>query len=287
MELKMRKPEWLRIKVQGGRNKSEVEDLLRKLSLHTVCEEANCPNLMECFGRKTATFLILGKNCTRHCTFCNVEKGVPENADPAEPHKIADAVNTLGLKHVVITSVTRDDLSDGGAGHFAFVIHELKKNNPDVVVEVLIPDFQGDESSLIKVTESAPDIINHNVETVPSLYEVVRPEADYNRSLQLLRNIKIYGKGIYSKSGIMLGLGEKENEVIEVMEDLRKAGCDFLTIGQYLAPSQKHHPVVEYVHPSIFLKYKTTAFDMGFKFAASGPFVRSSYNAESLFSCIK
>ena len=286
-EYDMPKPEWLRIKIQGGQNMSGVEKLLEKLSLHTVCQEAKCPNMMECFGRKTATFLILGKVCTRNCAFCNIDKGQVEPVDIDEPVKIAEAVKELGLKHVVITSVTRDDLDDGGAGHFAGVINEVRKRIPSVVIEVLIPDFQGDVMPLKKVIEASPDIINHNIETVPSLYHRIRPQADYLRSLELLKNVKLHSDGIYSKSGIMLGLGETENEVLDTLKDLRNHECDFVTIGQYLAPSKKHLPVTEYVHPSVFEKYKIAAMELGFRFAASSPFVRSSYNAGNLFSEIK
>jgi len=274
------KPDWLRVRVKADQNTTEVVELLSKLSLHTVCEEANCPNLNECFGRKTATFMILGKVCTRNCTFCNVIKGNAEAVDAEEPLKVAQAVNKLGLKHVVITSVTRDDLSDGGAGHFANVIEEIKKLDHKVVVEVLIPDFEGKLDALKKVICAKPEIINHNIETVPRLYGTVRPMAVYKRSLELIRNVKSIDESIYTKSGIMLGLGEKEDEVVEVFKDLRDYGCDLLTIGQYLAPSKNHHPVIEYVHPDMFEKYKRIALEMGFKFVASAPLVRSSYMAD-------
>lgn len=275
-----RKPDWLRIRIQDGKNKAEVEKMLARLSLHTVCEEANCPNLMECYNRKTATFMILGKVCTRNCTFCNVEKGLTQTVDPDEPLHVAQAVQELGLKHVVITSVTRDDLPDGGAGHYADVIREIRGLETDVVIEVLIPDFQGSRLSLIKVVEAKPDIINHNVETVPRLYPEVRPQAVYDRSLTLLEEVKTMDPDILTKSGIMVGLGETEDEVIRTLQDLREHGCDILTIGQYLAPSQRHHPIVEYIHPDIFEKYKKISEEMGFKYTASGPLVRSSYMAD-------
>jgi lipoic acid synthetase len=274
------KPEWLRIRVQSGGNYSEVENILKDLSLNTVCEEANCPNKMECFNRKTATFMILGRICTRNCTFCNVEKNKPQPVDEDEPIHVAKAVNALNLHHVVITSVTRDDLPDGGADHFARVINEIKKLDKKVTVEVLIPDFKGSIEALNKVADAMPEVINHNVETVPRLYPSVRPMAVYKRSLKLLDNVKNRNSKIFTKSGIMLGLGENKEEVIEVLKDLRDVDCDFLTIGQYLAPSKKHHPVIEYVHPDIFEEYENKAYELGFKYVASGPLVRSSYLAE-------
>lgn len=281
-----KKPDWLKIKIQRGQELSQVEELLKRLSLHTVCEEANCPNLMECFNRKTATFMILGKVCTRNCTFCNVTKGQTEPLDPEEPAHVAQAVKELNLKHVVITSVTRDDLQDGGAGHFSKVIGKIKELDKKVVVEVLIPDFQGDSTALSKVVKAKPEIINHNVETVPVLYPSIRPMAVYERSLELLRNVKAMDSNILTKSGIMLGLGEKEQEVVEVLRDLREADCDLLTIGQYLSPSKHHHTVVEYVHPEIFEKYRELGMELGFKHVASSPLVRSSYHADKVFDCM-
>jgi len=280
--LNERKPEWLRIKVRGGQNNAYVENMLERFNLNTVCEEANCPNRMECFGRNTATFMILGNNCTRNCTFCNVTKKKPEPVNQDEPLNISRAVRELGLAHVVITSVTRDDLPDGGAGHFYNVIRSIKENNLDVTVEVLIPDFKGSLESLRTVIEAKPDIINHNVETVPRLYPEVRPMAVYERSLELLERVKKIDEGIYTKSGIMVGLGEKKEEVLAVFDDLRKAGCDFLTIGQYLAPSKKHHPVVEYIHLDVFREYKEIALEKGFLNVASAPLVRSSYDAAKM-----
>jgi lipoic acid synthetase len=281
------KPDWLKVRVHSGQPKNEVVELLNRLSLHTVCEEANCPNLSECFGRKTATFIILGKVCTRNCTFCNVSKGRVEPVDPAEPLHLAQAVKELELKHVVVTSVTRDDLNDGGAGHFAQVIAAVRELSPEVVVEVLIPDFQGDAAALEQVVAAAPAIINHNVETVPRLYPEVRPLADYRRSLTLIRRVKDFERGIYTKSGIMVGLGETPAEVVRVLEELRENGCDFLTVGQYLAPSKKHHPVVEYVHPDQFKQYRKMALELGFAYVASGPLVRSSYMAEEALQRMK
>lgn len=278
-----RKPEWLRVKIRGGEISGDVNEILEKYSLNTVCTEANCPNRMECYNKRTATFMILGKNCTRNCTFCNVTKEKPEVVDANEPVNVAKAVEKLNLKHSVITSVTRDDLEDGGAAHFAEVVKEIRKLNKGVTIEVLIPDFKGDKQSLKKVVDVKPDVINHNVETAPSLYKEVRPMAIYERSLELLANVKNMDDSILTKSGFMLGLGENEEDILGVLKDLREVKCDIVTIGQYLAPSSKHHPVVEYIHPDVFEKYKTIALDMGFKYVSSGPLVRSSYYAEEVF----
>ena len=274
------KPDWLKIKVEGGENRKQVEEILNRLALHTVCEEANCPNLMECFCKKTATFMILGNVCTRKCTFCNVMKGSAVPIDPNEPSNIASAVKELGLKHVVITSVTRDDLPDGGSGHFANVIRAIRAIDRQVTIEVLIPDFLGCLGSLKEVITAKPDIINHNVETIPRLYPSVRPMAVYSRSLELLKNVKEIDPSILTKSGIMVGLGEEQDEVIEVFRDLRMNRCDMLTVGQYLAPSKNHHPVVEYVHPEVFDQYKQIGEEIGFYHVASAPLVRSSYMAD-------
>ncbi len=279
------KPDWLKIRVRATKEMNEVEEILKKLSLHTVCEEANCPNRMECFSRRTATFMVLGRVCTRNCAFCNVEKigprhRYPDPVDENEPYSVAKAVNELRLKHAVITSVTRDDLTDGGAEHFAATIKEIQKLENKVNVEVLIPDFKGKWSALLKVVEARPEIINHNVETVPQLYPSVRPMAKYERSLELLKNVKLMNPFIYTKSGIMLGLGETKEDVLKVFEDLRMVSCDFITIGQYLQPSKMHHPVVEYIHPDIFEEYGNICRKMGFSYAASGPLVRSSYHAD-------
>lgn len=274
------KPEWLRVKAHSISGLETVENMLKELHLNTVCDEAACPNRGECFGRKTATFMILGSVCTRQCTFCNVSKGKSQQVDENEPKNVAQAVKALSLKHTVITSVTRDDLPDGGAGHFVKVINAIRDTTPGVTIEVLIPDFQGDEDALKKVVDAHPDIINHNIETVPTLYKEVRPQADYQRSLDVLENVKRMDRTINTKSGIMLGLGEKEEQVLSVLRDLREVDCDFLTIGQYLAPSAKHHPIVEYIHPDQFKAYEKEAYQMGFLYVASGPLVRSSYMAE-------
>lgn len=281
MELK-RKPEWLRIDLNKGRSLDYVKEILRRFSLNTVCEEANCPNRMECFSKKTATFMILGSQCTRNCRFCNVSHGVPQTVDPEEPKKVAKAAAELGLKHVVITSVTRDDLPDGGAKHFSGVIRAIKALDGSMAVEVLIPDFRGSLAALETVVRAKPEILNHNIETIPRLYPEVRPAALYDRSLELLARVKSLDAGIFTKSGIMVGLGEKEEEVIDVFRDLRSAGCDFLTVGQYLAPSSAHHPVAEYVPPEIFNMYREKALSLGFSFVASAPLVRSSYNAAEM-----
>lgn len=280
-----RKPEWLRVKLQGAEKTHEVKEMLNRLSLHTVCQEANCPNLIECFGRRTATFMILGSICTRNCTFCNVTKGNTQAVDPEEPNNVLKAVQELGLKHAVITSVTRDDLPDGGAAHFAEVIQKLRQT--EVIVEVLIPDLQGSREALATILSAKPHILNHNIETVPRLYPTVRPKASYARSLEVLKNSKELDASIFTKSGIMVGLGEQEEEVVAVLCDLRAVDVDILTIGQYLAPSDKHHPIIEYIHPDLFKKYKDIAYEMGFKYVASNPLVRSSYHAADVSEVIK
>ena len=281
MEVK-RKPEWLRIDLNKGRSLDYVKEILERFSLNTVCEEANCPNRMECFSKKTATFMILGSQCSRNCRFCNVTHAEPQPVDSNEPLNVAKASVELGLKHVVITSVTRDDLPDGGAKHFSKVIKAIKTLKNDMVVEVLIPDLRGSYEALETIVKSKPEILNHNVETVPRLYPEVRPEALYGRSLELLKRVKAIDSNVLTKSGIMVGLGEKEEEVIVVFKDLRSVGCDFLTIGQYLAPSARHYPVVDYVTPDTFKKYKEIALNLGFSFVASAPLVRSSYNAAEM-----
>ncbi len=273
-----RKPEWLKKKMDPAAV-MEMEGMLRSLNLHTVCEGANCPNRGECFKNRTATFMILGDVCTRNCRFCAVCKGQPTPVDPTEPENIATAAQQLGLRHTVITSVTRDDLPDGGAAHFAECIRALKERMPDSTVEVLIPDFCGSLAALQTVMDARPEIINHNIETVPRLYPTVRPMAKYERSLELLERVKRLGGGIYSKTGIMVGLGETEDEVLAVMDDLIAVGCDILTIGQYLQPSREHIAIAEFIHPDQFEKYRRSGLEKGFKYVASGPFVRSSYNA--------
>jgi lipoic acid synthetase len=278
-----KKPDWLKIKSYSNDARDELERLLAGLSLHTVCEAANCPNMIECYCGKTAAFMILGSRCTRNCAFCDVRKGNPEPVDSSEPEKLAKAVRELNLAHVVVTSVTRDDLPDGGASHFAAVIAALRDRCPGVRVEVLTPDFQGNLDALATVVRAKPDVLNHNIETVPRLYAKVRPMADYARSIDFLANAKRLDPSILTKSGLMLGLGEEAGEVLDTLRDLRNAGCDFLTIGQYLPPSKLHYPLVEYVRPSTFELFRQTGLGMGFSHVASGPLVRSSYRADRAF----
>lgn len=278
----VRKPEWIRTKVQGGSVSNEVKSIVEDLSLNTVCDEANCPNRMECFERGTATFMILGSNCTRNCTFCNVTREKPDPVSESEPEKVGEAVAKLGLKHAVITSVTRDDLEDQGANQFRRVVEEIRKASPEVSIELLIPDMQGDEDLIDIIINSEPDILNHNVETVPALYDKVRPMAIFDRSIELLNYVKKKKPHMRTKSGIMLGLGETREQVIEVLERLREVDCDMLTLGQYLQPSTSHIPVVEYIRPEEFEEYREIAEGMGFKRVASAPLVRSSYYAEDL-----
>lgn len=275
-----KRPEWLKVRYKESPNRKFVEQTINNLSLNTVCAEANCPNYIECFNRKTATFMILGTNCTRNCQFCNVATGVPDPVDYNEPKNVANAVIELGLKYVVITSVTRDDLDDGGATHFAKVIQEIKKINPSINIEVLIPDFKGDIKSLQTVVDATPAVIGHNIETIPRLYKTVLPNSMYERSLNVIENIKQLNPNIKSKTGLMLGLGEKKEEVLEVFEDLRNIDCDILTLGQYFSPSKNHYPLVEYIHPKQFNEYKQIALDMGFSFVVAAPFVRSSFHAD-------
>lgn len=280
-------PPWSRKKYNIG-ELAKVKAGLRELGLHTVCESARCPNIGECFKKPTATFMILGDVCTRRCRFCSVRKGAPMPVDPLEPDNIAEAVRRLGLRHVVVTSVTRDDLRDGGADQFASVVRTLRDNFTDgLVVEVLTPDFGGSGESIGMVVTSGPHIFNHNLETVPRLYKTVRPQAQYARSLSVLERVKEMDGCIYTKSGLMVGLGEEGDEVLAVMRDLRAARVDLLTIGQYLRPMKENIEVAEYVHPEVFERYKEAGLSMGFKSVASGPFVRSSYNAEEVFAGIK
>jgi lipoic acid synthetase len=275
-------PEWLRAKTP---KRPELEKLGRELAgrgLHTVCQSARCPNVGECFGQGTATFMILGDCCTRNCGFCAVGHGCPAPPDPEEPRRVAEAAQLLGLHYVVVTSVTRDDLPDGGAGHFARTIQAIRELLPGSRVEVLIPDFGGDESALQVVMEAAPEVLNHNVETTPRLYATVRPQADYRRSLELLRRAGQMRPESLTKSGFMLGLGETSEEVEALLRDLRAAGVGAVTIGQYLQPTREHLPVVEYVPPAVFEAYANTARRLGFDYVMSGPLVRSSYHAGEL-----
>ena len=276
-----KKPEWIRVKMQGGNLSTEVKSLISDLSLNTVCNEANCPNRMECYNRGTATFMILGKNCTRNCRFCNVTKEMPEKVNPMEPENVAKAVAKLGLKHAVITSVTRDDLEDQGANHFAKVVREIRKATPEVTIELLIPDMQGNKDLIDIIIDSEPDVLNHNVETVPELYDTVRPMAVFDRSVELLGYVKRKKPYMRTKSGMMLGLGETKDQVINVFKKLREVDCDMITLGQYLRPTKAHIPVVEYITPEQFDEYKDIALSMGFKKVESAPLVRSSYYAEN------
>ena len=283
---RIRKPAWLRQKLPVGPAYEHVRAMLKENRLHTVCQEAKCPNMWQCFSKQTATFLIMGPHCTRNCRFCSVEHGPPVPPDPAEPARVAEAVKNMGLEYAVITSVTRDDLPDGGAQFFAQTVHEIHNALSDAQAEVLIPDFQGNADALQTVLDSGIAVLNHNLETVPRLYPSVRPEAIYRRSLNLLSQAKKYNAAIAAKSGLMLGLGETSNEIRRTLEDLRNSGCDLLTLGQYLQPSASHLPVKRFVHPNEFEMWRQTALEMGFAAVASGPFVRSSYHAKELFCAI-
>lgn len=278
-----RRPEWLRARLPEGDNYREIKRLLRTSGLNTVCEEANCPNIGECYNQRTATFLILGSVCTRGCRFCNVSKGRTEPVDHEEPERVAIAVQQMGLRHVVVTSVTRDDLPDGGAYIYGKTISAIRRHNPDGTIEVLIPDFKGSVEALSLVAAEGPDIINHNIETVPRLYKIVRPGAVYNRSLALLEQSKKIKDTIITKSGLMVGFGEEFKEIIDVMKDLREAGCEILTIGQYLSPSRQHLPVSRFYHPDEFTELMTIGRELGFTHVESGPLVRSSYHAVQQF----
>lgn len=275
------RPNWL-VKPFNQNVLNEMGQLLKELNLNTVCEGAACPNIGECFSRKTATFMVLGSQCSRRCTFCAVGKEKLLPPDPLEPNRVAEATNRLGLKHVVVTSVTRDDLIDGGALHFKNTIESIRKVNPKTAVEILTPDFKGATEDIDTVLQANPDIFGHNIETVPSLYQKVRPNASYTRSLDVLNYIKRKSPKIYTKSGLMVGLGETFEEVIDVIKNLKGVGCDILTIGQYLSPSKNHLPVVEYIEPEVYSQYENKAKEIGFKYIVSGPFVRSSYLADSV-----
>ncbi len=282
----LRRPSWLNKRIILDNKYIEIQKMLKRKGLHTICEEALCPNIYECFSKKTATFLILGRYCTRNCRFCAVRHGKPKAPDPQEPILVAEAVRDMGLEHVVITSVTRDDLPDGGASHFAKTIGKIREMNPNTTVEVLIPDFRGSTEAISTVLDAGPDIINHNLETVPRLYPRVRPGADYNRSLNLLRQIRSLSPTIHTKSGLMLGLGEREDDVKKVLEDLIDAGCEALTLGQYLQPTKMHIKVERYILPYEFEEWKRYALELGFISVSSGPFVRSSYNAKELLKTL-
>ncbi|MGA2938220.1 MAG: lipoyl synthase [Syntrophobacteraceae bacterium] len=278
----IRKPAWLKLKLPTGSDFETVRSLIGKSGLHTVCQEAMCPNQWECFSRQTATFLIMGSRCTRNCRFCAVEHGSPIPPDPQEPLRVAEAACSLGLRYVVVTSVTRDDLSDGGASFFAAAMKAIREKIPEALVEVLIPDFQGDSEALFTVVDARPDVLNHNIETVQRLYPPVRPGAFYERSMELFRRAKGHDPFLPVKSGLMLGLGESPEEIHETLRDLLAAGCTLLTLGQYLQPSAYHLPVERFVPPEEFNDWRKIALEMGFEKVASGPLVRSSYHARKL-----
>ena len=283
MTISAPKPPWLRKKIPSGGHKPAILATIKEGALHTVCAEAKCPNQMECFSKGTATFLLLGPNCTRNCRFCAVGKHPVHPPDPEEPLRVARAVARMGVAFCVLTMVTRDDLPDGGADHIARSIDTIRKECPGVGIEVLISDLAGDRTALRTVLEAGPEVLNHNIETVPRLYPAVRPQADYKRSIDLLAASNALAPEMITKSGIMLGLGETRDEVLQVMDDLIGAGCRLLTLGQYLAPSDKHHPVIRYVTPEEFEDYQIAAEERGFSGVASSPFVRSSYRAGSLY----
>jgi lipoyl synthase len=282
-----RKPDWIRVKAPGSAGYAATSRIVREHGLHTVCEEAGCPNIGECWEKKHATFMIMGDTCTRACAFCNVRTGLPGPLDPDEPGHVAAAVQKLGLTHVVITSVDRDDLADGGARHFADVITSVRARNPNTTIEVLTPDFLRKHGGVETVVTARPDVFNHNLETVPSRYLTVRPGARYFHSVRLLQRVKEVDPGMFTKSGIMVGLGEERNEVLQLMDDLRAADVDFLTVGQYLQPTRRHHPVVRFVTPDEFKAYETIAYAKGFLMVSASPLTRSSHHAGDDFARLK
>jgi lipoic acid synthetase len=282
----IKKPRWLKKRLPTGPAYENVKNLIGKDRLHTVCQEAKCPNIWECYSQRTATFLIMGSRCTRNCRFCSVAQGPTGPPDPAEPARVAEAARQMALKYVVVTSVTRDDLADGGASYFAKTIFEIRRQIPAALIEVLIPDFQGDADALQTVVNARPDVLNHNIETVPRLYTLVRPQARYERSLHLLERVRSLNPKIPTKSGLMLGLGETSAEIRSTLNDLVDMGCRILTLGQYLQPSKTHLPVKRFVPPEEFDQWRQTAIEMGFWEVASGPFVRSSYHAKELYQAV-
>jgi lipoic acid synthetase len=282
-----KKPAWIRVKAPVSRGFAETQAIVRAHGLHTVCEEAGCPNIGECWEKKHATFMIMGDTCTRACAFCNVRTGLPGPLDAAEPGRVAQATAGLGLHHVVVTSVDRDDLDDGGAAHFAAVVRAIREHCPAITIEVLTPDFLRKPGAIERVVAARPDVFNHNLETVPAKYLTVRPGARYFASLRLLQQVKEIDPAMFTKSGIMVGLGEQRNEILQVMDDLRAAEVDFLTIGQYLQPTRKHHPVERFVPPEEFAAYETVAYAKGFLMVASSPLTRSSHHAGDDFARLK
>ncbi|MFO7765669.1 MAG: lipoyl synthase [Pelovirga sp.] len=278
------KPDWLKVSFPAGENYRRIDRYHRRQGLNSVCRSAACPNQGECWNKGTATFMILGNNCTRTCSFCNINNHRPDPPDPDEPVKIATAIAELQLKHAVITSVTRDDLPDGGAAHFAAQVREIRQQCPACTIELLIPDLQGNDQALALILREQPQILGHNLETVPRLYPRVRPEADYQRSLRLLDQVQHVAPTVVTKSGLMLGMGEEKTEVVKALHDLREHGCRILTLGQYLAPTRHHHPVARYVTPDEFTAYAKTGQAIGFDHVEAGPLVRSSYHAEEQFN---
>jgi len=276
-------PDWIKKNLPRKKKAEYFKYLFQSKKIHTVCQEAKCPNIGECFSKKTATFLIMGNICTRNCGFCSIEKGIPGPLDKSEPFRIARQIKEMKLKYAVLTSPSRDDVKDGGAGFFVRSVKEIKKRNPDTKVEVLIPDFKGDIDSLKMVINSGIDVLNHNLETVPRLYRKVRPEADYAQSLEILKEASLICSQLPVKSGFMVGLGEKKKEVVELLKDLKSAGCNIVTIGQYLRPTLRQVPVEKYIHPDEFKEMEEMAYEIGFDYVASGPLVRSSYRAEEVF----
>ena len=283
----IKKPDWLRVRVSGSKKFLETKKILSESKIVTVCEEANCPNISECWQKNHATFMIMGDTCTRACAFCNVKTGLPDKLDVFEPYKISQVVKKMNLCHVVITSVDRDDLDDGGAQHFAKTINAIRKTSPETTIEILTPDFLKKENALEKILKDYPDVFNHNLETVPRLYLSIRPGARYFNSLKLLNDVKDKNSNIFTKSGLMLGLGEEKNEIMQVMDDLRAAKVDFLTLGQYLQPTKKHAPVAKYITPDEFNSYKIIAESKGFLMVSSSPLTRSSHHAEEDFKILK
>ncbi|MCX2697103.1 MULTISPECIES: lipoyl synthase [Ochrobactrum] len=283
----LKKPEWIRVKAPVSRGYNETREIVRSNKLVTVCEEAGCPNIGECWEKKHATFMIMGEICTRACAFCNVSTGIPKALDPNEPESVARAIKQMGLTHVVITSVDRDDLADGGAQHFADVIRAIREATPKTTIEILTPDFLRKEGALEIVVKARPDVFNHNLETVPSKYLKVRPGARYFHSIRLLQRVKELDPTIFTKSGIMVGLGEERNEILQLMDDLRSADVDFMTIGQYLQPTRKHHPVIRFVTPDEFKSFETIGRTKGFLLVASSPLTRSSHHAGDDFAKLK
>ena len=287
LPVQARKPEWIRVKAPNSRGYAETRQIVKSHNLVTVCEEAGCPNIGECWDKKHATFMIMGEICTRACAFCNVATGKPAPLDLKEPENVAHAVRTMGLNHVVITSVDRDDLEDGGAQHFVEVIQAIREEAPGTTIEILTPDFLRKETALEKVVAARPDVFNHNLETVPSNYLTVRPGARYFHSIRLLQQVKEIDPTIFTKSGIMVGLGEERNEVLQLMDDLRSADVDFLTIGQYLQPTKKHHAVIRFVPPEEFRSYETSAYSKGFLMVSASPLTRSSHHAGDDFARLR